>query len=222
MQALDLLEELRPLHASESTLRRLAAQNIQAVNNERLTFWRQRFHIKIATEWDESSRFFHTCASGRRRKNLIHCLEHDGQSFLSHDAKGLILHNFYSDLLGRARAVEWRFTLSELYPTTAVSGMDLSRPFSLEEISSALYSMDMNASPGPDGFGPSFYKKFWSGLRDRVLHLFEQFYDGSLDLDCLNRAHLVLIPKKENSRTADAFRPISLQNCPMKLFTKVW
>ena len=55
-----------------------------------------------------------------------------------------------------------------------------------------------------------------------MLHLFEQFYDGSLDLDCLNRAHLVLIPKKENSRTADAFRPISLQNCPMKLFTKVW
>jgi len=32
---------------------------------------------------------------------------------------------------------------------------------------------------------------------------------------------LVLIPKKAGVRTADAFRPISLQNCPMKLFTKV-
>lgn len=31
----------------------------------------------------------------------------------------------------------------------------------------------------------------------------------------------MLLPKKEAARTPDAFRPISLQNCPMKLFTKV-
>ena len=37
----------------------------------------------------------------------------------------------------------------------------------------------------------------------------------------MNRALLVLIPKKEGLRTADGFRPISLQNCPMKLFSKV-
>lgn len=37
----------------------------------------------------------------------------------------------------------------------------------------------------------------------------------------LNRAHLILLPKKEGVVTADTFRPISLQNCPMKLFTKV-
>ena len=123
--------------------------------------------FQISTEWDENSCFFHTSASSRRRKNLIHCLEHDGQSFLSHDAKGLILHNFYSDLVGRARAVEWRFTLSELYPTTAVSGMDLSRPFSLEEISSALYSMDMNASPGPDVLVPPSIKS--SGLAYEIV-----------------------------------------------------
>ncbi|CAL4980148.1 unnamed protein product [Urochloa decumbens] len=81
--------------------------------------------------------------------------------------------------------------------------------------------MDMNASPGPDGFGPSFYKQFWPSLRGEVLHLFHHFHQRTLDLDGLNRAHLVLLPKKQGARTADAFRPISLQNCPMKLFTKV-
>jgi hypothetical protein len=55
---------------------------------------------------------------------------------------------------------------------------------------------------------------------DDVFHLFERFHDGSLELDGLNRAHLVLLPKKDGARTADAFRPISLQNCPMKLLTK--
>jgi hypothetical protein len=35
----------------------------------------------------------------------------------------------------------------------------LIRPFSLEEIRAALFSMNDNASPGPDGFGPAFFKR---------------------------------------------------------------
>jgi hypothetical protein len=31
---------------------------------------------------------------------------------------------------------------------------------------------------------------------------------------------MVLIPKKEDARTPDAFRPISLQNCPVKAIAK--
>jgi hypothetical protein len=90
----------------------------------------------------------------------------------------------------------------------------------MDQISRALFSMDMNASHGPDGFVPSFYKQFWPSIKDGVKQLFDSFCDGTLDLDVLNRAHLVLLPKKEGVCTADAFRPISLQNCPMKLFTK--
>lgn len=36
-----------------------------------------------------------------------------------------------------------------------------------------------------------------------------------------NRATIVLLPKKDDARTADAFRPISLQNCPIKGIAKV-
>lgn len=194
---------------------------IQDINSERIAYWRQRFHIRIATEWDENSRFFHTSASGKRRKNLIHCLEHDGQSVRAHDAKALLLHNFYKDLLGTAKATVWNFNLSELYPTTAVAAMDLSRPFTSDEISAALFSMDMNASPGPDSFGSSFYKKFWPAFNGKIVSLFIDFFDGSLRLDGLSRAFLVLLPKKPGVCAADSFRPISLQNCPMKLFSKV-
>lgn len=53
-----------------------------------------------------------------------------------------------------------------------------------------------------------------------MLALFSAFYDGCLDLEGFNRAFLVLLPKKEGARTADSIRPIFLQNCPVKLFTK--
>jgi hypothetical protein len=102
-----------------------------------------------------------------------------------------------------------------------VHGLPLSAPFSLDEIAAALFTMDMHSSPGLDGFGPCFYKAFWPLVRDDLLRLFHDFHAGTLDLDGLNRTLLVLLPKKDGVRTADAFRPISLQNCPMKLFSKV-
>lgn len=40
-------------------------------------------------------------------------------------------------------------------------------------------------------------------------------------LDGLNRAFITLIPKKEEVLTADGYRPISLQNCVMKIVTRI-
>jgi len=171
-------------------------------------------------EWDENSRFFHAAASSRRRHNTIACLEVDGLATTSHDAKSSILHKFYLNLLGRSCATVWRFSLGALYPVMDLSSVALSEPFTLSEITHAFFAMDTRASPGPDGFGPS-YRKFWPSLCHDVQQLFGDFFARSLDLDGMNQALLVLIPKKEGVWTADGFRPISLQNCPMKLFSKV-
>lgn len=39
------------------------------------------------------------------------------------------------------------------------------------------------------------------------------FHGGSADMDAVNRACVVLLPKKEFVIAATDFRPISLQNC---------
>lgn len=69
----------------------------------------------------------------------------------------------------------------------------------------ALFGMNTLSSPGPDGFSPSFYRSFGTLVEGDILTLFDHFFNGSLDLDGLNRALLVLLPKKEGARTADAF-----------------
>jgi hypothetical protein len=144
---------------------------------------------------------------------VIACLEHNGVATSAHDAKSTILYNFYLDLLGRAREITWHFDLGDLYPHMDISSSTLSEPFSISELTHALFAMDVHASPGPDGFGPSFYRHFWSALKNDVLQLFNEFDAGCLDLDGLNHALLVLLPTKEGVRTADGFRPRSLQNC---------
>ena len=59
--------------------------------------------------------------------------------------------------------------MGNLYPTMTVASDSLSEPFTISEITHALFSMDVHASPGPDGFGPSFYRQFWPSLKNDVL-----------------------------------------------------
>ena len=54
-----------------------------------------------------------------------------------------------------------------------------------------------------------------------ILSFFSLFHQGLADTERLNHAHIVLLPKKEAPTTLDAFRPISLQNCPIKVVAKV-
>lgn len=42
--------------------------------------------------------------------------------------------------------------------------------------------------------------------------LFEELYEGRLEIDRMNYAHVVLIPKVEGANRVQHFRPISLLN----------
>jgi hypothetical protein len=81
--------------------------------------------------------------------------------------------------------------------------------------------MRSDASPGPDGFSPGFFKHFWPVVRDDLMSLFEAFQSGDVQLHPLNQAHMVLLPKRDNVITADGFRPISLQGTILKILWKM-
>jgi hypothetical protein len=179
INALDLLEEQRTLQPNEKKLWCIAVRGLQDIHAEKLAFWRQRFHVRLVVEWDENSRFFHAVASGRCRRNNIAVLECDVVIATTHSAKCDVLHNFYSALLGRTRGTSWNFNLGDLYPSLDLASHNLSTPFTTSEITAAWFAMDMHASPGPDGVGPSFYKHFWSLLLEDVALLFQDFHGGA-------------------------------------------
>jgi hypothetical protein len=91
----------------------------------------------------------------------------------------------------------------------------------MEEIYKALKLIPRDKSPGPDGFGSAFYQDFWNIVKVDIMNLFHQFYNEEVQLDRNNRSYMVLIKKRDNACTPDAYRPISLLNCPVKLVTKV-
>jgi hypothetical protein len=111
---------------------------------------------------------------------------------------------------------QYLIDLNAVYPNSS-----LSVPFSEIEIHKTLKSIPRYKSPGPDGFGSAFYQDFWSIIKSDILNTFSQFYNNQAQLDGNNWSYIVLIKKKDNRCSPEAYRPISLLNCLVKLVTKV-
>jgi hypothetical protein len=65
----------------------------------------------------------------------------------------------------------------------------------MEEIEEVLKDTKPDMAPGPDGFPVTFFKRFWPRLRGLVLHIFNGFALGTIDVSRLNFGILSLIPK---------------------------
>jgi mannosylglycoprotein endo-beta-mannosidase len=79
--------------------------------------------------------------------------------------------------------------------------------------------MKRNSAPGPDGFGPSFFVAAWDTVK-QVMNFVNAFHANAVQLERINRSFMALIPKKPGATAVDAFRPICLQNCTVKIVGK--
>jgi hypothetical protein len=146
-------------------------------------------------------------------------LNSDGLPVSEHSLKAGILWSSFKDRLGVSEFSETLFDLNELIAVVPLPTMDA--PFSKEEIDKALKEMPPDHRPGPDGFNGVFFKKCWHIISDDFYRLYECFYSGNINLECINGSYIVLITKKDNPQTANDFRPISLLNLSLKLLTKL-
>ena len=98
---------------------------------------------------------------------------------------------------------------------------NLLKEFSEKEIKNAVFSMEHNKAPGPDGFNIEFYQHFWYLIKDDLNKMFNDFHRGQLNIARLNYGIVTLVPKCKDARQIQKFRPICLLNVSFKKFTKV-
>lgn len=194
---LDALEERRRLYAAELLLPSAVESRLSTANQELAVYWRQRYSFRSCRLGDENTKFFHASVSARLQRNHIAML-HDNAvvPVHSHLGKVLLLHTFYTKLLGKQPAMSRALDLQAALPL--VPGLlHLDTPFSDDEARDALWSMRSSSSPGPDGFSPAFYKTFWPLVKGAVTDVLSVFHDRTADMEAINRAYLVLLPKKD-------------------------
>jgi hypothetical protein len=97
----------------------------------------------------------------------------------------------------------------------------LTTEYSEEEVRKAIFQMEHNKALGPDGFPTQFYQTFWDTIKGDLLDLFGCLHVGQLELFHLNFGEIILLPKVNEAKMIQHYRPICLLNVSFKIFTKV-
>lgn len=92
----------------------------------------------------------------------------------------------------------------------------------MEEVHSALFSMESYKSPGPDGYSTCcFLKAKWDVLGSSIFQFVNQVFHNPKTIDEANQTLLTLIPKVVDLARASNFQPIALCNVIYKVVMKV-
>ena len=98
----------------------------------------------------------------------------------------------------------------------------LASPITEQEVMDSIRSSPRGKAPGPDGLPSEFYRIMKLELVPHLAQLFNEILSGSKPPHTWSEAHIVQIPKKtENIDQIGNWRPITLENCDLKIFSRV-
>jgi len=92
---------------------------------------------------------------------------------------------------------------------------------SLSEVKAAVFDLNHDGSPGPDGFGPCFFQAYWDIIHLDVYKAVLEFFQNGWLPPNFNANTLVLIPKIPSADKIEHYRPIALANFIFKIISKV-
>nr|GEW12741.1 hypothetical protein [Tanacetum cinerariifolium] len=99
---------------------------------------------------------------------------------------------------------------------------ELERGLSYDEVNGAVWDCGTNKSPGPNSFSFEFYRKYWTLIdQDVFLAVNDFFVNGYFPRGC-NSSFIAIIPKIQDVKIVNDFRPISLIGSVYKIIAKIF
>lgn len=221
IQFLDIIEEYRDLSLREWNFRIILKDKLSYLLDLERDYWKQRGNMKWVKLGDATTKFFHAHATMRMRANMIRQLETgDGATLTSHAEKEQLLWEEFKDRLGKSEYINFGVSPASIL-NRSEDLHTLEEPFSTMEIDAIVRNLPNDKSPGPDGFTNEFLKAAWNTIKGDMYNLCNAFYTSNLSLKSINCSYITLIPKMDDPRTCNDYRPISLLNTSVKLLTKL-
>jgi len=183
-----------------------------------------RSRFQTVTQMDAPSKFFFNLEMKKGQSKMIHTLRSATGQELTEPAD---IRNraveFFSDLY-KSELKEWGADadnfLDGLPKVDEESNNDLQQTLSVQELYTAMMSMENGKSPGIDGLPVEFYKTLWPVIGEDLLTVLnDSLKTGLLPLSC-RRAVITLLPKKGDLQCIENWRPVSLLCSEYKILSK--
>ena len=149
----------------------------------------------------------------------------DEEGEVVRDIQGMLLgvvERFYSDLFGEKEVSEDRIEeVLQRVEGVVQDGTGLDALWSLKEVGAGVNTFKKGKAPGLDGLPLEFYQTFWRVVGPDLFQVFLEFQERKVMPHSFRVGAVSLLYKKGDREQLKNWRPISLLNFDLKVFTKV-
>lgn len=187
-------------------------------------YWRQRSRTVWLREGDKNTKYFHSKATARKRKNKIRGIVDERNNWTEEapEIEKIICDYFDNMFTSKNPTMQQLESALKGMPCKISSEMNahLDQPYTEAEITEALSQMHPSKAPGSDGLPTAFFQKHWKSVNQGVIAVCLHVLNDGGNITPLNHTFIALIPKIDKPRKVGDFRPISLCNVIYRIIVK--
>ncbi|CAA7023536.1 unnamed protein product [Microthlaspi erraticum] len=198
-------------------------QRLKVAYQKEEDYWKQRSRTLWLALGDKNSGFFHAMTRGRTAINKLAILEDKNGVAVYEESKILeVISSYFQDLFITHSSPCSETVNQALQPciSQAMNDALIADPSALE-IKTALFSINPDKAPGPDGFSAGFFQTNWSVMGPQIVKEVQEIFDERTIPSSINSTFVRLIPKVTSPKTVAEYRPIALCNVYYKIISKI-
>ena len=161
------------------------------------TLWHQRSRVFWYGQGDQNTKFFHSKASQRRKKNTISGIWDENGIWCDTNESIAATAIAYFEALFTTSNPCRIMEVTNTIPTKVMDEMNqgLIVAFTREEVITALKQMHPTKALGPDGMSAIFFQKYWDVVGNDITCMVLNVLNSDMSIADINRTNITLIPK---------------------------
>ncbi|XP_052627262.1 uncharacterized protein LOC128133760 [Lactuca sativa] len=190
---------------------------------EEESFLKQKAKVGWLKEGDSNSKYFHKVVKGKIIRNNIKAVMNDEGNWIEGEDVPKVFIEYFSKFLGAAIPCAEINNPHSLFSKKLdlVQAVEMVKVVTDEEIKNALFDIDDDKAPGPDGFSAKFFKSMWIVVGNDFCQAVKEFFCNGQLLKEVNATVIALIPKIDTPGKVSDYRPISCCSVIYKCISKI-
>jgi hypothetical protein len=168
---------------------------------------------------DRNTKYFHRLTKIKTSSKIITSIQDGEHVFTDQTQISDHIVNYYKNLFCSNFVLQDSLLAEEVIPnmvTDEVNAILIMLP-SHDEIKAAVFALNKDSAPSPDGFGAFFYQHYWDIINMDVINAMLEFFNTSWILPGFNSNIIALLPKTPEASSIDRYRPIAMDNFNSKI-----
>jgi hypothetical protein len=187
-------------------------------------FWHEKSKVNWHVDGDRNTSYFHRIAKIKNNTKVMSSIRVDDN--LISDPQQIAHHvvDYFQNLFcTNSDILQDEALIEDVIPSVINDRINdmLTMIPSPSEIKNAVFELNKESAPGPDGFGAFFFHTYWDIIHQDVVNAVTEFFSTGLLMPNFNANTLILIPKISNADRIEHYRPIALANFKFKIISKV-